>query len=376
MTDKLIQQASRHSVYTQRFAGHLANLFDPYMDNLIRELKLIMIDAPETTQNVRRINQLIAEYRRAALSIYGEYNDDVLLKEFEPFSFDEADWQVKSLDSAITSDLVNITRPSNAQVWAAINAQPLVFPDSNGVALLQPFIKDWEVGQIKKVGDIIRTGFLTGRTSQQITKDIAGKNSYLDKQSRASIKTMVRTATNHISNIARQKVNADNDDIVIGYEIIATLDGRTSSICRHHDNGRVFNKGLIIWADGSRVKTKSKPMPAFHPNCRTSTAPILDKRYSIDESEETRASKGAEGGQQVGANESYYSWLKKQGDQGNNGRAFVEDVLGKERAKLFLDGGLSAERFQRLTIDELFQPIPLNELRQKQSLQLAFDKID
>ena len=52
------------------------------------------------------------------------------------------------------------------------------------------------------------------------------------------------------------------------------------------------------------------------------------------------------------------------------------DILGKERGKLFLDGGLSAQKFKQLTTDELFQPIPLDELRKKTSLQLAFDKID
>ena len=52
------------------------------------------------------------------------------------------------------------------------------------------------------------------------------------------------------------------------------------------------------------------------------------------------------------------------------------DVLGKERGKLFLDGGLSASKFKQLTLDELFQPIPLDVLRGKKSLQLAFDAID
>ncbi len=363
MTDILVQQSARHSVYTQRFAGHLANLFDPYMDELIKELKAIMADAPETTQDMRRINQIVREYQQASIAIYGEYNDEVLLDELREFTIDEAEFSQEGLQSAINTPDFETTRPSNTQLWAAIRETPLVFPDSQQAKLLEPFIRDWERGQIDKVNNIIRTGFITGRTNQQIVQDIAGKNGYLQNQNMKSIKSMVRTATNHVSNTARQKTYADNDDIVTGYEWVSTLDMRTSSICRSLD-GNVY-----------KYDDPKAPRPAIHINCRSTTAPVLDARFNIDDDDETRASKGVEGGQQVSANTTYYSWLKEQGGQGAKGRAFVEDVLGKERAKLFLDGGLSVDQFKRLTIDELFQHIPLSELRKKRSLQLAFDKI-
>ena len=364
MTDKLIQQSSRHAVFTQRFAGHLANLFDPYLERIQRELKVLMVDMPETTQNMRRINQLTREFRKVSIDVYGEYNLDVLFPDLELFSEDESIWQVNSLDSVIKSDSIDLKTPAPAQVWAGVNSTPLVLPDANVVRMLDPFVKDWEAGQIKKVNDIIRTGFITGRTNAQITQDIAGKNGYLDNQNRQNIKTMVRTATTHTSNLARQQTMEENDDIVIGYEWVSTLDSRTSNICKGLD-GKIF-----------KHNDKKKRYPPAHPNCRSSTAPVLDERFKIDDIRTTRASRGVEGGQQVAAESTYYGWLKGQGAQGKNGRAFVMDILGKERGKLFLDGGLSAQKFKQLTTDELFQPIPLDELRKKTSLQLAFDKID
>lgn len=373
-SNQLAEQANRHSVYTQRYAGRLANLFDPYLDRLIRELKLIMIDAPETTMNIRRINQIVTEWRSVSTAIYGEYNDDELIDGLREFSFSEAEWEVDNLRSVIRDPAVAIVAPGKDQVWAAINSEPLIFPDSKGVKLLDPFIKGWQKGQVDAVSNIIRTGFITGRTNQQITQDIAGKNGYLSNQNRKSIKTMVRTATNQVSNVARLKTLDDNDDIVIGYQIIGTLDSRTSDICKHHDKGRVFNKGLIIWADGQKIKTTARPKPAFHPNCRSVIIAMLDEKYGIDTSK--RASVGVNGGRQVDGSESYYSWLKGQGQQGKKGLEFVQDVLGKERGNLLVNGGLSAEKFQKLTIDDLFRPIPLDELRKKQSLQFAFDVVD
>ena len=363
MTDLTIQQASRHAVYVQRFAGHLANLFDPYLAQLQRELKIIMIDAPEGMTDIRRINRLLAEYKIEAAAIYGEYNSNILLAQLKEFAGDEASWQAIALDKAIDSSSITLATASTSQAWAAVIAEPLVFPDSDGVKMLQPFVKGWESKQIEKVSDIIRTGFVTGRTNAQITQDIAGKGGYLDNQNRKSIKSMVRTATTHTSNLARQATFEANNDVILGYEWVSTLDNRTSSVCKGLD-GKVFKNS-----------DSNKRYPPAHPNCRSSTAPVLDARYKLDDSVNTRASRGVEGGQQVNADSTYYGWLKDQGGQGPKGREFVMDILGKERGKLFLDGGLSADKFKQLTLDEMFQPIPLDVLRQKQSLQLAFDAI-
>ncbi len=364
MTDILVQQSARHSVYTQRYAGYLANLFDPYLDDLIKEFRVIMSSAPDTSQDLREINRIIREYRKASLIVYGKYNEDALLNELEGFAVNEGEFSKDGLQAAIKNTSVTAVRPTDNQLWAAVRATPLTFPDSNGVKLLEPFIRDWESAQIDKVGNIIRAGYITGKSNYQIVQDVAGKSGYLRNQTSDSIKAMVRTSTNHISNTARQKTYADNDDIVTGYEWVSVLDMRTSSICRSLD-GNTY-----------KYDDPSAPVPPAHPNCRSTTAPILDGRFNIDDSVATMAAKGVSGKEQVVAATTYYSWLKEQGAQGSKGRAFVQDVLGKERGLLFLDGGLSADQFKKLTIDELFQPIPLSELRKKRSLQLAFDRID
>jgi len=365
----LDQQAGRHSVFVQRFAGHVANLFDPYLARLRRELKLVMMDAPETTQNLRVINRIVAEYKRAQISIYGDYNEEVLLKELRDFSVSEAEWEQSSLKSVITSSSVEVTLPADAQIWAAVTNNPLVFENSQDVKLLQPFIKDWEARQVEAVGNVIRTGFITGRTNQQITNDILN-GGILDPNTKKNvskdIKTMVRTSTNHTATLARESTLRENDDIVIGYKWISTLDGRTSTVCQSLD-GTIFK-----FSD----KKQNKIKPPAHPNCRSVTSPVLDERFNFDTSADKRGSVGVGGRGQVAADTDYYTWLRNQGAQGKKGQAFVKDILGNERGDLFLKGGLTNKQFKQLTIDELFRPIPLDELRKKKSLQLAFDAID
>jgi hypothetical protein len=53
----------------------------------------------------------------------------------------------------------------------------------------------------------------------------------------------------------------------------------------------------------------------------------------------------------------YYQWLKTQPS------AFQDAALGKTRARLFRDGGLTAERFAALQLDRRFEPLTLDELR-------------
>ena len=381
MTERLIQQSSRHNVYVQRFSGYINNLFDPYMNRLRRELRNILGEGPLTTSSITRINRITNEYRRAAIAIMDEYNEDQVLKELLGFSANESEFEIASLKSVIESPSVTLVAPAPNQVWAAVTSTPLVIEATNNTNLLEPFLRDWEARTITNVNNIIKTGFITGRTSDQIVRDILNNNTgVLGNKTksglRSAIKTMVRTTTNHVSNVARERTYEENDDIVIGYEIVATLDSRTTPICRGYDGARVFFSGRIELADGGTRTTNVRPRPPFHNGCRTGTVSILDARFAIDDSDALRASRGVNGGQQVSADSTYYGWLKSQGQQGPRGRAFVADVLGQERSRLFLNGGLSAEQFRKLTLDQMFRPIPLSELREKQSLTLAFDAID
>ncbi len=76
----------------------------------------------------------------------------------------------------------------------------------------------------------------------------------------------------------------------------------------------------------------------------------------------TRAAKGAEGRGQVDASLSYYDWLQSQPD------SFQDAALGKTRAKLFRDGGLSPERFADLQLGRNFKPLSLAQMRELEPL--------
>lgn len=82
------------------------------------------------------------------------------------------------------------------------------------------------------------------------------------------------------------------------YEIVATLDGRTSELCRWMD-GKVFKRSE--WEVGVTA-------PPFHPWCRTTTVPHFDDEFDIGE----RAARDEDGNvYYVPENMTYKDWKKR-----------------------------------------------------------------
>ena len=227
------------------------------------------------------------------------------------------------------------------QTFSKVANRPM---SANG-KLLQSYIDDMTKTEIKRINNTISQGWVQGETNQQITQRLIGtkarnyKDGILDT-SRRNAETIVRTATQHVSNTARQELWEANTDVLNGYEYLATLDRKTSVKCRS--------------LDGKKFEFGKGPIPPIHPRCRSTTVPLLNEKYSFLEGGGTRS---AEFGP-VKEETTYYEWLKRQ-----NKDVQVE-ALGPKRAKLFRDGGLSAEKFSELQFDKNFDPLTLDDMRE------------
>lgn len=188
----------------------------------------------------------------------------------------------------------------------------------------------------KRIIGAIRLAHHKGLSNNDLLKLIRGTkaNNFADgiiAYNKRQAQTIARTGTAIVANQAKQEyINANKDDI-LGIKVIATLDTRTSPICR----GR----------DGQFMPLDKAQYPPYHFNCRSNYL-IVTKDYKDPAK---RASMGG-----VVDNQTYYEWLKSQS----------KDVqvlaLGKERAKLF--DKMSAERFKQLQLDKNFEPLTLKEI--------------
>lgn len=212
--------------------------------------------------------------------------------------------------------------------------------------MLEPFVKGWAEGAVARSNNMLMKGWQEGKTVQEMVRQLRGTKAKLFKDGIVALesrhaKTIVRTATQHVASASRQELYKANPELVKQYQFVATLDNRTSAICRELD-GAVFVVG-------------EGPLPPQHPGCRSSTIPKLGSAFDIFDKGATRSS--AEG--YVDADLSYYQWLKKQDAD------FQDTALGKTRGKLFRDGGLTEKRFRELQLNANFEPMTISEMRKE-----------
>jgi len=185
------------------------------------------------------------------------------------------------------------------------------------------------VDQAERFSQVVRNGLLTGETTPSIAKRLIGNLQFGEEartvkqliaaggQSTAvannQVMALVRTSINQVANTASQQVYEANQDITKKYKYVATLDTRTSSICRALD-GREFSYG-------------QGPMPPQHFNCRSTTVPVIDYE-GLGFSPPPPARRASMDGQ-VPANQSYGDWLSKQSKETQ------EEVLGKGKTAYF-----------------------------------------
>ena len=122
----------------------------------------------------------------------------------------------------------------------------------------------------KRVKGAVRQGFLQGWGVRELQAELQVQTG----QTRANVRRLARTEAAHAAEQAA--LLAYEDAGVARYEFSATLDAVTSPACRALD-GKTFPV-----AD-ARVGENYPPM---HPNCRSTTLPVVD---GVDETQEVRA---------------------------------------------------------------------------------------
>ena len=193
----------------------------------------------------------------------------------------------------------------------------------------------------------VQDGLLTGETTQQIARQLVGnlefgdigpltkgqiraaklsvkeimaKGGSLTKMANHQVMTLTRTSINQVANKASQQVYRANSDLTSKYRYVATLDSRTSPICRELDGQEfVYGKG---------------PEPAQHFNCRSTTVAVIDygkiqeKHPNVKPPSKPLGKRAAAGGS-VPSNMTYGKWLQKQP------ASVKAKTLGEEKAKYF-----------------------------------------
>jgi len=196
------------------------------------------------------------------------------------------------------------------QTYSLTAAQGATITLPNGQVVSKAF-RGIATSQAEQFSQVVRNGLLTGETTPSIAKrligslqfgeeaktvgQIAAAGGQLTQVADNQIIALVRTSINQVANAASQQVYEGNQDITKKYRYIATLDTRTSAICRALD-GREFDYG-------------KGPMPPQHFNCRSTTVPVIDYK-ALDIPPPPEGKRASMDGQ-VPGDTTYGEWLKK-----------------------------------------------------------------
>lgn len=205
--------------------------------------------------------------------------------------------------------------------------------------------------------ELTRTCIL-GKSPDAAIKNISKKFN----TSKSQAGRLIMTEQAYFSSVAQQDVFNDLD--VEKYEIVATLDNRTSDVCSSMD-GEVFE--MKDYEPGVTA-------PPFHPNCRTTTVPYFDDQFDIGE----RAAKDENGKTYyVPANMKYNDW-KNSFVEENNKTNLKEIELSENSAKINNEWNdfTSLSEAQKYVSDNYAASSDISKIKNLESINMTCKTLD
>ena len=359
----------RHQIGLMQVSGRLRNLIFEFLDDtvpaILDQLEGVGGARPVLTaaelERLRRIERAVREIREPA---WQEIRD-TWRSGLVSLALAESEWVEMTARLVLPVEIL-LDKPDTAELRALITKQPV-----QG-RLLGAWSRALEVTDRRRIMEQVRAGMVLGES----TSTIAGRVRAVHETTKRNAATLTRTAINHVGNRARQAFYLENQDVFTREVYLATLDSRTTAVCRS--------------LDGKEFPIGEGPTPPVHFNCRSVRAPTFDgdelavrpmkpttQRILLREYTEAnglarvgnraslpRGHKGAfdafarrrtrELIGQVPGRTTYAEFLRRQSVE------FQNEVLGVRKALLFRKGGLTLESFvdragNEKTLEELLR---------------------
>lgn len=242
----LIESFISHQVWLQRNASHEVNELAPFIQQMRDEVRRQVLLFGDDNRTRKNLEKLLRDLEDILNGITTDWQDK-LTEDLQTLAGYEAYWTTKTLTANVDAEFVT---PAPDQVWSAVKWNPLALNDKP--ADLFGMMAGWGDTEVNRLVTGVKMGFVQGKTTRQIVKEVVGAGGLADISQRNAA-TVIRTALNHVSTQAREATYKKNSDIVEKYEWVSTLDSRTSTICRSRD--------------GQKYEIGKGPLPPAHPNC-------------------------------------------------------------------------------------------------------------
>lgn len=355
----------RHQVALLRYSAGLRNRILRLIDRAEPELRGRLLDrldtarargfdtGPVTTARLRQLQDFLSSlsgtFDRRQRDLFDKV-DALVLDELRELARDEVNFVATTLERSV-GVVVSWTIPTTAELSAIVTSRPF-----QG-AVLRDWLKRFREGDRRRMLEAVQIGMISGETPTQIGRRVFG-SANLNRAdgvraiTRRGAQALAQTAVAAITNNAKAAFFQANRRYIKRELYVATLDSRTTPICRALD-GKTYDVG-------------KGPRPPVHINCRSVRVPVVDgeavgtRPADATTEEALRGLRGPARREavrklvgQVPAAETYQTWLTKQP------AGFQDSVLGPARGALFRRGQLPLDRF----VDRAGKPYTLRQLR-------------
>jgi SPP1 gp7 family putative phage head morphogenesis protein len=126
----------------------------------------------------------------------------------------------------------------------------------------------WIRQNVNVIDRVVKAGFLTGQTNEQIAEALSGAT----RESISRTRAIARTATMSLSANAQEAFWQANSDVVKGWEFDASMDNRVCPQC-------------APWDGESRPERSKLPATPLHVNCRCRVLPLTATEMLLREEE-------------------------------------------------------------------------------------------
>jgi SPP1 gp7 family putative phage head morphogenesis protein len=362
--EALFDALVRHQTYLMRFSGSVRNRMLAILDATEDSLAMLIRDrlragtGLNSSEAVARMEKLIDSIDSVRSDAWKKAADDLQQQMIDLAIKEPALFQ--SILATVSPVVLETTLPSARLLRAIVMTRPF-----QG-RVLREWAQTMEAEDLRRIHSAVQMGMVAGESSAAIARRVIGTGELkgadgITELTRRQVTAITRTSTQHVANSARSEFLRDNADIVTEEQFVATLDSRTTPVCKAND--------------GKRFPLDSGPRPPLHWQCRSLRIPALNgemlgmrpakastqQQLLREFSEENKLTgikkrddipRGMKGSfdsfsrkrireltGRVPASTSYQQWLERQS------RAFQEDTLGKTRAKLFREGKLPLDKF-------------------------------
>lgn len=278
---KLLDSTIRAQVNVDKYGNGLSKKVISVLKKAEKEIVSTILeidpDAPKLTKWKK--DRLLKLRKRVSQDILGPKYSEIKkmhLKELEGLATIEATRTSNAANKAVGVNIFDVTLTQE-------NLKSIV----NNTMIDGQIIGDWWNEQKanfsqtfkKQMNDAmekVQLGLIRGEAVGELVKRVRGSIDLpgTTKKVIRDATALVRTSVMSVANETRKEIYKANEDLINGYEVVATLDRRTTPICRA--------------LDGKLYTTEFKPIdhdiaypggPPFHWQCRSTLVPLL-KSYS------------------------------------------------------------------------------------------------